>query len=71
MHVGVRVTFNEGTVIEFTHNPKTSTYSDPEEWAARVIASKVQARRERFESDVPVDRTVHSDGSVEDRLVAE
>ncbi len=68
MHVGLRLTFDDGVIVEMTHNPNVCHLKDPEEWVRRMISCTQKAKRERFESDVPLNRTVRPDGIVEDRL---
>jgi len=68
IYIGVRISFDTGTILEMTHDPKICTEYTAEVWAARLISFKEKAKRERFESPVPLDRTVWLNGRVEDRL---
>ncbi len=69
MIVGLRLKFPNGTVVEYTYNGDCD--GTPDEWIAMHERKAEKAIVERFESEVPVNRTTWPDGSVTDYLKEE
>jgi len=66
MVVGVRLRFPGGTVAEFTYTEACE--GTPEEWLVMHERTAEKATVERFESDVPINRTTWPNGTVTDYL---
>lgn len=59
---GVRIKFPNGRIVEFTYHE--GCHGTSEEWVAAHLRQPGDAIKERFESDVPVNRTIEPDGRV-------
>ena len=71
MIVGVRLKFPRGTVAEFTYTEECA--GTPEEWVAMHLREDPKGKFiiERFESEIPLNRTTWPDGTVTDYLKEE
>lgn len=66
-HIGIRYTFPCGTIVEMTYFQ--GCVGTPEAWVKSHMSRPGKAKKERFESDVPLHRRTEPDGTVTDEPV--